>query len=1075
MKFTACLHRLNRRRLYLRTQSRVFALAVWFLAMVTLVPPAKAVSVQLITSRNPSVSLPAGGDDNSAAPDLSPDGRFVVFTSAANDLVPSGNNFPSLNVFRRDRLYGTTVLVSGNASGTGGGNGHSTAGQASTYGRYVVFQSEASDLVPGDTNGVSDIFLRDTYTGTTRLISAAMNGDFASGASTDPVMTPDGTCVAFISAATNLVAGDTNGIPDVFVRDLITQTTWRVSVNAIAPTSALNPIMATPVITPDGRYVAFFSSATNLVSAVPITSTGEVYVRDRVAGTTTWASTNAAAMVWAALGLSGVPAYHPRLSDDGRYLAFKAGPLSPTTAAALILRYDTVAAATTAVNSNGVGWYIESDDSGGPEMTPDGRYIAFARHEGTSGLIYSSVHVWDAQGAADTLVSDNGSGVPTNTTSYMPVISADGRFVAFLSNATNLVANPVTTNNFHIYLRDLQSSTTALVDVDTNGLGSSDETMSSLSLSADGRYVAFSSPDGRLVSGDRNRAEDVFVRDTVGGTMELISQRDATVVLQAGNGNSLAPISVSADGRWLAFVSEADDLVPNDTNRLQDVFVRDLITGTNLLVSAGLDGGPALGGNSLGAVISANGRYVAFVSSATNLTADVFPTNNNNVFRRDLQTGTTVLISAGTNATSSGNYDSSDPVISTNGRYVAFLSTANNLVAGINGGTFWRDVNLGHTVGMPGIGAFRPSMTDDGLYVAYSAATGLRIRDAQWGTDTYINTGAVGAPFIDPTGTKILYLTNNNSSISRTLCVEDITNRSNLFSIKTTAQIRNAGCWSDDGRWLTFIASTNPAAGDDGINKVYLLDFQTGTLSLIGLAGPGNNGKAGLSDGPVISGDGRFIAYRSLVTNTVIGNNTTPPNVFLLDRLTGSNTVLTAGPAVPGPRLWVSRPIISGDGSTVAFLHGSGLVSGDLNRLPDAFGASVDVNAARIDTDGDGIPDWWMLQHFGHPTGQANDNSLAADDADGDGASNAQEYLVGTDPLNPYSVFQVSMAASTNAAITLTWPAVTGKSYQVEYTTNLTDSVWLTAPGNVWVTGWQGYYIAPAAQPHCFYRVLGSN
>ena len=182
-------------------------------------------------------------------------------------------------------------------------------GQVSANGRYVVFQSDASDLVPGDTNGASDIFLHDTYTGITRLISVAMDGGFANGASTDPFMTPDGTCVAFISSASNLVPNDTNGIPDVFVRDLITQTTWLVSVGALLPSGSLNPIMATPVITPDGRYVAFFSLAKNLVPGVPGTSAGEVYVRDRVAGTTTWASTNAAAIVSAALGLSNAPAF----------------------------------------------------------------------------------------------------------------------------------------------------------------------------------------------------------------------------------------------------------------------------------------------------------------------------------------------------------------------------------------------------------------------------------------------------------------------------------------------------------------------------------------------------------------------------------------------------------------------------------------------------------------------------------------------------------------------------------------------------------------------------------------------
>jgi Tol biopolymer transport system component len=1050
------------------------------LVVLTLVPAAKAAPVPVLSARNPAVPLPAGGDGNSAAPSLSPSGRFVVFTSAANDLTPDGNSQPFLNVYLRDRNLNTTVLVSAQAGGTGGGNGNSMLGQASASGRYVVFQSDASNLVPGDTNGVSDIFLRDTYTGTTRLISAAMNGGFANGASTDPVMTPDGASVAFISAATNLVAGDTNWIPDVFVRDLITQTTWLVSVNARRPTSPTNPMVAAPVITPDGRYVAFFSSATNLVPAVPAISPGEVYVRDRMANTTTWASSNAAAIVSATLGLSSVPAYHPRLSDDGRYVAFKAGATLPS-GAAVFLVYDMTLGTTAVANTNGVGWYLNYDDNYGPEMTPDGRYLALVQHEGSLSPTNSSVHVWDTQSAVDTLVSDNGSGVPTNTTSYLPGISPDGRFVVFLSDATNLTGNLVS-NGFHVYRRDLLASTTQLVDVDTNGVGSTDDALTSLSLSADGRYVAFSSPDGGLVGGDKNHADDVFVRDATGGITELISRREATLIPEAGDGfSALGQWSVSADGRWAAFASAADDLVLDDANRQPDVFVRDLTNGTNRLVSVGLDGGLALGGGSGSPVISANGRYVAFISGATNLVAG--PANTNaNVFRRDLQTDTTALVSVGTDGVSPGNNDASDLVISSNGQCIAFLSVATNLAAGGAGGikTYWRDMTQGQTMGFitnntsSVFSLLAPSLSSNGRYVAYvnfvSSAARLQIRDTQLGKEIYTNSGAVTSAAIDPTGTRLFYRKTN------ALYVDVIATRSNLFSIPTTSPIRNAGCWSDDGRWLTFVSTTNLTGGDNGTNKVYLLDFQTGTLTLVGLAGPGTDSQAVFSDGPVISGNGRFVAYRSVVTNTVIGDNSAPPNLYLLDRLTGSNLVLNIAENTSVPLLWVSRPAISSDGAVLAFQSlDSGLADGDFNRLPDAFGVSADVNAALVDSDGDGIPDWWLVKYFGHPSGQAGDLSRASDDADADGVSNLEEYRAGTSPVDSTSVFRLWATAPVNSKVNLTWPAVAGKSYQVQYQTNLTDFVWLAAPGNVWVMGGQGYYIAPAAQPHSFYRVLVTN
>jgi hypothetical protein len=275
---------------------------------------------------------------------------------------------------------------------------------------------------------------------------------------------------------------------------------------------------------------------------------------------------------------------------------------------------------------------------------------------------------------------------------------------------------------------------------------------------------------------------------------------------------------------------------------------------------------------------------------------------------------------------------------------------------------------------------------------------------------------------------------------------------------------------------LTFVSTANLTGGDDGTNKVYLLDFQTGTLTLVGLAGSGTGSMNALSDGPVMSGNGRFVAFRSFVVNTVIGDNTAPPNLFLLDRLTGSSSVLAIGQNSSGPILWASRPVICNNGATVAFLDmGSILVAGDLNREPDVFGASVDINAALVDNDGDGIPDWWMMKYFGHPTGQTNDLSLAQDDADGDGVSNLQEYLAGTSPIDPASMFQLAEKVPVNNTVDLTWPAVMGRSYQIQFKTNLTNSVWLTSPGGVWVMDGQGHYLAPAPPPTGFYRAVESN
>ena len=137
-----------------------------------------------------------------------------------------------MNVFLRDRTNATTTLVSVNLTGTNGGNGDSLPAGLSTDGRYVLFESSASDLVADDTNGVSDVFVRDMVTGTTMPVSVSTDGDLGNGASRSAVMTPDGRYVAFVSAANNLVPDDTNGIADVFLRDLQLGTTLLVSAGA---------------------------------------------------------------------------------------------------------------------------------------------------------------------------------------------------------------------------------------------------------------------------------------------------------------------------------------------------------------------------------------------------------------------------------------------------------------------------------------------------------------------------------------------------------------------------------------------------------------------------------------------------------------------------------------------------------------------------------------------------------------------------------------------------------------------------------------------------------------------------
>src|ERR1041384_2019171 len=182
----------------------------------------------LVASQNcvaaQTVTVPAVTTESAVAEchdaDISADGRFVVFVSRAENLVPNDGN-GTFDVFVRDRTLGKTILVSVNGEGTRSGHGASLAASISADGRFVAFESPASDLLANDTNNASDIFVRDLVVGTTTLVSISANGvSPGNGASSWPVMTPDGRFILFESRARDLDTNDLNGVSDLFVRNL---------------------------------------------------------------------------------------------------------------------------------------------------------------------------------------------------------------------------------------------------------------------------------------------------------------------------------------------------------------------------------------------------------------------------------------------------------------------------------------------------------------------------------------------------------------------------------------------------------------------------------------------------------------------------------------------------------------------------------------------------------------------------------------------------------------------------------------------------------------------------------------
>lgn len=370
----------------------------------------------------------------------------------------------------------------------------------------------------------------------------------------------------------------------------------------------------------DGRYVVFTSKASSLVAGDTNRSI-DVFVRDRQTGLTTLASVTSAG-----------------------------------------------------AQSNG--------ESYRPAVSADGRFVAFASHASNIAAVnkraYYNVFIHDRQTGATKLVSESASGSPGNLESNHPSLSENGRFVAFSSDATNLVPGRTVHPSHHEFVRDMKIGKLERIDVSSKGV-QGDGDCHDPSISADGRFDAYTSRASNLVKGDTNHAYDVFVRDRKKGTTARVS---VTSTGRQANESSIHAW-ISGDGRYVTFQSTATNLVPHDANKSSDIFVHDRKTGKTQLVSVGSSGHEG-NGTSESPSISNHGGWVAFYSDASNLVPG--DTNRNeDVFVRDLRAGTTTRESVSSSGEQADSYSidlpPAPPSISADGRFVSFRSDASNLVA----------------------------------------------------------------------------------------------------------------------------------------------------------------------------------------------------------------------------------------------------------------------------------------------------------------------------------------------------------------------------------------------------------
>jgi Tol biopolymer transport system component len=1094
----------------------------------------------------------ATGAGNSHSPVFSADGKHVAFISHANNLVTNDDLGPHLDLFVRDLAASNTVLVSVSTNGFGGANDNIGLYTLSSNAQVIAFDTTASNLASGDTNRISDIYVRDLLAGATCLVSMNADGTgSANGPSSNPLISEDGRYVIFESLASNLVTNDFNGTNDIFIHDLLTGTTELVSMNADGMASADGPSHS-PSISVDGQRIAFVSHGTNLIIGAT-NRLGEIYVRDVEGRSNLWASASQILATRFAPGAPGPGPYiasEPMVSENGRFVCFKTLGRTvwfdlgrPTNSIATeftngVLRFEdnprlAVSAAETPLSFSADGRYLLFQTQSNL-LQPGIMRVDFESLD--TNIVqdrFNPVVYWTNVGPSAQLVLTNQVSNLGSTWTRMPwaSVSRDAARLFFLADATNLVSG-ATNRVFQIYAFDLMSGLIELLSTKVaDGQPRTDLDGVIPAISPDGSVIAWDSPDDHIVPDDLNRAWDVFVRNVDTGETQLISARHPDLPASSGLALSrldLNPGAISANGQRIAVLSLDSTLAPDDTNNWRDLFVRDLVTGTNFDVSRSIGRVGFLlqtnfpGTNTAAAAsLSADGRYVAFAGELPGTQS-----TNRTIYWRDLEVSSNRVVASG--------FSVSVPILSPDGQFLAFHS-ADSLVPSFPDGNNVQDVFVyqmtspsppflpnydGCMLPVDYVGGRIASRTPSGLAVGngpsinpvfspdsswilfQSRATDLTGQtlppQAQyqlygrgvWSTNVplpgciglfpgrgysptkLISYVTIASPALGGTSAElplpggaanprfsadsrfVAFEGGTNSIFRHDLLAQDVlivtqsvgtgvslTNRARVTNDLVCSSCANPTL-NVDGRLIAY--ESRPGSG--GMTDVFLKNMESGQVELVSVSLSGTNGN-GSSFTPLLSHDARFVVFASKASDLVPNDNNRATDIFVRDRFADVTHCLSRNFAGTGTGNQVSsNPILSADGRTVAFQSfASDIVPGDYNDTRDVFV----VTLGGPDTDDDGMDDDWEMAYF---------STLDRDgsgDFDHDGASDLDEFRAGTNPANDASILRVltlttSLAAGPNPRRTtvLLWSAIPGKTYRVQFKASL-DAPWTTAGADV--------------------------
>jgi len=998
-------------------------------------PSASLGAVQSASGAHPGrVSLESQGD--SFGPLVSADGRYVIFGSYADDLTTHTPD-AAADVFRYDRQTGEMRLVSDLELPPYGRKAEATLFSASGDGERVAYAVPAEFTFSFGRPIIATI-VRDLAADTTvQLAGPDLPPDFIYPGQTRGLwFAADGSRL-FLAAFVGTQPADTNLFSYLRYYDLaagtLTAITQPVPVLEGVRQSFEEPIDLNLVATPDGRHVVYQSAIT------PFTGfrREEIMVYDTEALALDHVSQHAAEDS-DTFGSS----FQPVISDDGRWVAFESRSTNLTVPGAVttnrkVFLHDRQTHTTTLISTNHLGAAPADKDSTAAAISGDGHWTAF--FSDADDLVAG-----DNNQTADVFLRDNQTGALRRISSHAgwhgglartaskPLLSPDGEWVLYQAPGSGVF----------LYQRTADTSTLITIDCEADVA----------SMTPDAAYIAFTAKADSINPGAATEARNVYLWSRATGETELISRRHASYnrPLPAGDSHLYAN-GVSGDGSRYVFRSTARNLSADQPAAYESLWLRDLASGTNILISihdTHTRSAPAR--PFAEAVISADGRYVAYLAQRTNLPPEGLALPGwNDVFVRDLETGEERLVTGSRTGSFAGSGNSSKLGISQDGGRILFTSEATNLSAEPGGalGLFvWdRESDSIQRMDDPSIGplihycADQPALlSPDGSKLAFIASNPdngncvLHLRG--WNEVASMNLNpemTVRAFAWHANGTKLGMVGHLADGEGYRILLHD------LMTGQTTPKPGFSLNWEHGFDFDRALAHVSYFSAFNFFGQIRVREIESGQDAPSSEQNYTHFYRSSLWQlGTTISPDGRFVVFKAARPQVGILPPENRMHLRVMDRVNGTISILdrslhdgTVFDVPPG--MFAMAP----NAARVFFESAQpDLISRDHNLAMDIFA----VDLISEDSDNDGLADDWELAYF-----DTLDRD-GSEDFDGDGVSDLDEYRAGTVPRSSTSILSVTELRVVNTTERLlSWRSVTGKRYRVQMKSGVADPEWL--------------------------------